>query len=58
VKYIHFIFGRFHFDYADERIGQNITLLIEDPLVGDYWIGIYGAARCGYTLRIIETGKK
>lgn len=46
---------RFHFDYADERIGQNITLTIADPLVGEYWIGIYGAARCGYSLQITET---
>jgi hypothetical protein len=48
---------RINYDYADERIGQNITLAIPNPLQGTFWVGVYGWTSCSYRLTVSESSK-
>lgn len=48
---------RINYDYADERIGQNVTLAIPNPLQGTFWIGVYGWTACSYRVTVVESSK-
>jgi hypothetical protein len=46
---------RINYDYADERIGQNTTLAIPNPLQGTFWVGVYGWTACAYRVTVVES---